>query len=255
MIPYLAQLNGGIKYHYLSQPIIQMAESRLQGDSLCAFCARFKRGLLYSCCRENNYNKLILAQHLDDLAESFFMSALHNGQLRTMKANYKVEQGDISVIRPFAYVRESATREFALAARLPIINENCPACFEQPKERARVKRLLAQEESMVPALFTNMRRALLPLMHDDIYVTMEGITRSLEEANTGKPMEDSKKRAILSTNSIKKEKKGKEEEEEAKEERPCGDDDFDEEYENEGLGGGGSSSCVIGSGIPCYELA
>ena len=31
--------------------------------------------------RTNNYNKLVLAQHLDDLAESFLMSALHNGQV------------------------------------------------------------------------------------------------------------------------------------------------------------------------------
>ena len=43
---------------------------------------RMKRGLLYSCCREHGYNKLVLAQHLDDLAESFIMSALHNGQVR-----------------------------------------------------------------------------------------------------------------------------------------------------------------------------
>lgn len=40
-----------------------------------------KRGLLYACCREQGYNKLVLAQHLDDLAESFIMSALHNGQV------------------------------------------------------------------------------------------------------------------------------------------------------------------------------
>jgi len=33
-------------------------------------------------CRTNKYNKLILAQHLDDLVESFMMSALHNGQVR-----------------------------------------------------------------------------------------------------------------------------------------------------------------------------
>ena len=43
---------------------------------------RMKRGLLYACCREHGYNKLVLAQHLDDLAESFIMSALHNGQAR-----------------------------------------------------------------------------------------------------------------------------------------------------------------------------
>ena len=85
------------------------------------------------CYRVYGYNKLVLAQHLDDLAESFLMSALHNGQIRTMKANYTIEAGDVRVIRPLAYVREHATRDFSQQSRLPIINENCPACFEQPK--------------------------------------------------------------------------------------------------------------------------
>lgn len=126
--------------------------------------------------RTNKYNKLILAQHLDDLVESFMMSALHNGQVsasfylsgtdssenasmlypphcvnlipyftltsfctyiqiqvRTMKANYKIEAGDVRVIRPLIYVREHMTRDFSQTSKLPIINENCPACFEQPK--------------------------------------------------------------------------------------------------------------------------
>ena len=77
LIPYVQSL--GITYHYLSEPIVALAKEKLQGDSLCAFCSRFKRGLLYSCCRTNGYNKLVLAQHLDDLAESFLMSTLHNG--------------------------------------------------------------------------------------------------------------------------------------------------------------------------------
>ena len=50
-----------------------------------------------------------------------------------MKANYKIEAGDVRVIRPLIYVREHMTRDFSQASKLPIINENCPACFEQPK--------------------------------------------------------------------------------------------------------------------------
>ena len=34
-----------------------------------------------------------------------------------------------------------------------VINENCPACFEGPKERHRVKKLLAQEENLFPGIF------------------------------------------------------------------------------------------------------
>lgn len=52
-------------------------------------------------------------------------------QARTMKANYLIEKGDVAVIRPLVYVREHMTKAFALAAQLPVINENCPACFEE----------------------------------------------------------------------------------------------------------------------------
>lgn len=177
LIPYVQSL--GITYHYLSEPIVELAKTKLQGDSLCAFCSRFKRGLLYACCRNFKYNKLILAQHLDDLAESFMMSALHNGQIRTMKANYTIEAGDIRVIRPFIYVRETMTRDFSQESKLPIINENCPACFEQPKERARMKKLLTQEESMIPALYYNLRRAFIPLLHNDTYTAMDRVAKEV----------------------------------------------------------------------------
>jgi tRNA(Ile)-lysidine synthase TilS/MesJ len=145
-------------------------------SSLCAFCARMKRGNLYSCARKNNCNKLVLAQHLDDLAESFMMSVMHNGFLRTMKANYKINAGDLSVIRPLAYCRESLMTEFAKKVGLPIINENCPACFEEPKERARMKKLLSKEETLYPSFYDNIKRAMLPLMHDDATAIMRSYT-------------------------------------------------------------------------------
>ena len=47
--------------------------------SICAFCSRMKRGVLYRVAREHKYNVLAMAHHLDDCAESFLMSALHNG--------------------------------------------------------------------------------------------------------------------------------------------------------------------------------
>jgi tRNA(Ile)-lysidine synthase TilS/MesJ len=37
------------------------------------------------------------------------------------------------VIRPFVYVREKSLRQFAESRELPVIPENCPACFEAPK--------------------------------------------------------------------------------------------------------------------------
>lgn len=185
LIPYVESL--GLTYHYIKDDIVSRAESSGEGGktvkSLCAFCARMKRGNLYTCARKNNCNKLVLAQHLDDCAESFMMSVMHNGFLRTMKANYKINAGDISVIRPMVYCRESLMTEFAKKANLPIINENCPACFEEPKERARIKKMLSREETLYPNFFDNIRRSLMPLLHDDATAilrcyTEEAVARS-----------------------------------------------------------------------------
>ena len=123
-----------------------------------------KRGCLYTCARKEGYNVLAMGQHLDDLAESFLMSAFHNGCLRTMKANYHVAQGDIRVIRPLVCTRERVLREYSKAFNLPVINENCPACFQQPKERARMKTLLTAQEVLFPQLFPNLQRTMMPLM-------------------------------------------------------------------------------------------
>jgi hypothetical protein len=75
--------------------------------------------------------------------------------------------GHIRVVRPLVYVREHECREFARNIHLPVINENCPACFEAPKERRRIKKLLAQQESLFPATFKHLRRAMIPLMSAD----------------------------------------------------------------------------------------
>uniref|UniRef100_A0A7S4VQU2 tRNA(Ile)-lysidine/2-thiocytidine synthase N-terminal domain-containing protein n=1 Tax=Ditylum brightwellii TaxID=49249 RepID=A0A7S4VQU2_9STRA len=169
LIPYVESL--GLKYHYIRDDIVARANTAGKDgkvvSSLCSFCARMKRGNLYQCARDNNCNKLVLAQHLDDCAESFLMSVMHNGFIRTMKANYQINAGDISVIRPLVYCRESLMTDFAKSVNLPVINENCPACFEEPKERARVKKLLSREETLYPNLFDNLRRSLIPVMHDD----------------------------------------------------------------------------------------
>ncbi len=47
---------------------------------------------------------------------------------------------------------------------LPIIPENCPACFESPKERHRTKQLLAQQELLFPRLYWSLRSAMMPVM-------------------------------------------------------------------------------------------
>ncbi len=173
---YLAGL--GVRYHYVEAPIVELAAAHMHGDSYCAFCARMKRGLMYKTAREHGYNVLALGQHLDDIAESFLMSAFHGGKLNTMKLHYLNDAGDVRIIRPLALVRERQLRDFAASAALPVIAENCPACFARPSERERMKQLLSGEEGAHPMLFKSLAQALRPLME-------EGLERALARIDAG----------------------------------------------------------------------
>jgi tRNA 2-thiocytidine biosynthesis protein TtcA len=156
----------GLTWHYEQQPIMEQARAHMDGDSFCAYCARMKRGIMYRLCRRHGYNVLALAQHLDDLAESLLMSMFHGGQLRTMKAHYVNDAGDVRIIRPLVYCRERQTRDYAARAALPVIADSCPACFTKPTQREHMKALLAAEETANPHLFANLLHAMRPLLRE-----------------------------------------------------------------------------------------
>ncbi|MFP4079985.1 MAG: tRNA 2-thiocytidine biosynthesis TtcA family protein [Ectothiorhodospira sp.] len=163
LIPYLKAL--GIPYHYVSEPILERARQHMDNHAYCAFCSRMRRGLIYTTARTRGYNVVVLGQHLDDLAESFLMSAFQGGRLKTMKAHYRIQDGDLRVIRPLVYARERQIADFARTAGLPVQAEHCPARGrDTPPLRPRMKALLAAEEQENPRLFKSLVRTLMPLM-------------------------------------------------------------------------------------------
>lgn len=162
MIPYVESL--GLEYHYMREPIMEMAKEHMGKPSYCSFCSRIKRGIMYSTARKHNYNVLALGQHLDDLAESFLMSAFHLGKIKTMKAHYTIDDGDLRVIRPLVYMRERQSRDFVNEHNIPVIADSCPACFSMPTQREHMKQLLHKEEQENKTLFKTLLTTLKPIM-------------------------------------------------------------------------------------------
>jgi len=160
--PYMADL--GVPFFLKSQDIMNDAKKHMKKDSFCAYCARMKRGMMYHTARQQGYNVIALGQHLDDLAESFLMSAFYGGKLNTMKAHYTIDAGDLRVIRPLVSVRERQLADFADVAKLPVVPDSCPACFSKPSKREHIKQLLLTQERDTPHLFKNLLHAMRPLM-------------------------------------------------------------------------------------------
>jgi tRNA(Ile)-lysidine synthase TilS/MesJ len=131
-----------------------------------------RRGALYTYALENGFNKLALAHHLDDAAESFFMNFMNNGTLRSMPPIYKADNGLI-VIRPLIYVRERQLRDNALLNNLPTVgDEACPAMrfdVKMPHARYETKELLANLEKAHPNLFVSLKGAFEKIQTSSFY--------------------------------------------------------------------------------------
>ena len=171
LIDYLKALN--VPYFFRSEPIMERAQGHMKNDSFCAWCSRMKRGLIYDTARKEGYNIIAMGQHLDDLAQSFLLSAFYGGTLKTMKAHYTNDAGDLRIIRPLVYVRERMTADFARSQQLPVIADNCPACFRMPSQRQHMKDWLLQEEKNNKGLFKSLLSTMRPLMTNASTLNME----------------------------------------------------------------------------------
>ncbi len=153
-----------IHYTSIAQTI---KEKRRDGSSYCSFCSRMRRGALYSYALEHGYNKIAIAHHLDDAAESFFMNLTYNGALRSMSPIYRAENG-LQVIRPLIHVRERQSIAFVTSQGIPTAPDcNCPAkqpdSDKPPVARLATKHFLTSMETSNPEFFKSLRNAFCNL--------------------------------------------------------------------------------------------
>lgn len=130
------------------------------GTSYCSFCARLRRGVLYSLADDLGCNKIALGHHLDDLIETLLMNQFYAGRLAAMSPKLKAENGRHTVIRPLAYVEESMIIDFAREQNFPIICCSCPVHGTVDQKRQRMKQLVSQLAEENPDIRYSMLTAL-----------------------------------------------------------------------------------------------
>lgn len=140
-----------------------LEEKKRPNSSYCSFCSRMRRGALYSKAMEGGFNKIALAHHLDDAAESFVMNFSYNGALRSMPPIYQAENG-IFVIRPLIFVRERQIIDFIKSNDIYIAPDcNCPINWlsndKKPYARENAKAMLKHIESQNKDFFISLKKA------------------------------------------------------------------------------------------------
>jgi len=135
-------------------------EKRRPGSSYCSFCARLRRGVLYTVAQELGCNKIALGHHLDDFIETLLLNQFYVGTLAAMSPKLLADNGKQTVIRPFVYVEEQDIIAFTRANAFPVICCACPVCGVVDQKRKRMKRLIAELAKENPHLKRSMIGAL-----------------------------------------------------------------------------------------------
>lgn len=135
----------GFEYRMKTTNCYQIIEAkRRPGSSYCSFCARLRRGVLYSMADELGCNKIALGHHLDDFIETLLLNQFYVGTLGAMSPKLAADNGRHLVIRPLVYVEEQAIIAFTRSNRFPVICCACPVCGQVDQQRQRMKRLIRE---------------------------------------------------------------------------------------------------------------
>lgn len=138
----------------------EIAKSIEKGDrgGPCAICAHFRRGAMNSFAKENGYNKVALAHHHDDAVETFLMSILYSGQVRTFLPRTELDRAELVAIRPLVYLREKEIRKAAEFTGYTPVTSPCP--YDGKTQRQKVKELLRDLTRENRWVYTNLAAAM-----------------------------------------------------------------------------------------------
>lgn len=130
-----------------------------EGKTYCSLCSRLRRGNIYRYAEDNNFNKIALGHHRDDLIQSLLMSIFYNGQIRSMPPKLLTDNQKNIVLRPMVYCQEKDIQAYADAQQFPIIP--CNLCGSQENlKRQKIKKLIDELAADNPKIPSNILHAL-----------------------------------------------------------------------------------------------
>ncbi len=151
----------GFQVHMEATDCSQIIDEKLRpGSSYCAFCARLRRGVLYTVADRLGCNKIALGHHLDDFIETLLLNQFYIGTLAAMSPKLLADNKRHTVIRPLVYVEESDIIKLARQNEFPIIDCGCPVMGQEDQKRQRMKSLLTELHKENRYLKRSMIRAL-----------------------------------------------------------------------------------------------
>ncbi len=106
-------------------------------QSACFNCSKKRRNRLFTLAKEQQYNKIALGHHKDDIIETLFLNMCYSGNISTMVPKQGLFDGKLELIRPLAFLEKSQVIQIARAANLDAVKNPCPNADKSKREEIR----------------------------------------------------------------------------------------------------------------------
>jgi tRNA 2-thiocytidine biosynthesis protein TtcA len=169
----------GVPHRMLHQDTYSVVTEKIPvGKTYCSLCSRLRRGILYQAAEDLGCTRIAYGHHRDDVIETLLLNLLYAGQIKSMPARLRSDDGRNTLIRPLVYCTEADLSLLAQEQQFPILP--CDLCGSQETlKRKRVKRLIAElaaENDKVPGnLFAALGNVVPSHLYDQALRSAVGL--------------------------------------------------------------------------------
>ncbi|MBD5558972.1 MAG: tRNA 2-thiocytidine biosynthesis protein TtcA [Clostridia bacterium] len=128
--------------------IAQVVFDIRQEKNPCSLCAKMRKGALYEKANQLGCNKAAFGHHMDDCIETFMMNLLFAARVGTFAPKAYLTRQDITLIRPFIFLREWDIKGAVNKAGIPVAKNPCPQ--DEHTSRQDLKDFLKHVDSIYP---------------------------------------------------------------------------------------------------------
>ena len=148
-----------IEFHMIEKDTYSIVKEKVTNGVYCSLCSKMRRAILYDYAHANQYTKMALGHHRTDLIETTMLNMFYTGNVSTMPAKLRSDDGRNIVLRPMMYVDERDLIQLATDWGFPVIP--CNLCGSQEgMKRKKMKNLITELEKDIPNLSASFITAL-----------------------------------------------------------------------------------------------
>ncbi len=145
----------GVKYHIAR---IDILKGKSRKDISCFWCSWNRRKAIFEAANKFKCSKVALGHHKDDIVETILMNLFFHGEISAMCPKQELFKGQLTLIRPLAYVDEDLLVRYSRELEFP--HHTCACPNSRISQRTHVTKLLRELKKVCPDVKTNIFRSI-----------------------------------------------------------------------------------------------